>query len=641
MGLTELRQMSNRYGADARFVLAGGGNTSYKDADTLYVKGSGAALATIREDQFVKLDRKALAAVWQKQYPADFDEREAAALADLMNARLPGETGRPSVETLLHDIIAGNYVCHLHPGLVNAMTCAKDAEQTARRLFPDALWVPAIMPGYVLAAEMKRVLDEARAKGREPHTIFIQNHGVFVGGDTLEQIEERYQAMMDVLADAVTPLPEIGQADLSLAAKIAPAIRMLAMEPGAPSYVRFASHPALCANKESFSELCLTVTPDHMVYCGQRTLFIDATELEDIYAALENAKKQAPLPRVIGVRGLGLFAVGTTIKECDCAYDLMLDGARIAAQAKAFGGAVPMPEALVTAIGGWEVERYRKAQVMGGAGNRAAGKIALVTGGAQGFGLGITEELTAAGAVVALADLNYDGALAAAEELNKTRPGSAFAIRANVGDESSVKDMIDACALRYGGLDALISNAGIVRAGGLDELSLANFELSTQVNYTAFFLCSKYASLLMRIQRRFAPEYTADIIQVNSKSGLAGSKRNFAYAGTKFGGIGLVQSFALELVEYGIKVNAICPGNFLEGPLWTDPEKGLFVQYLNAGKVKGAKTVDDVRRHYESLVPIGRGCRVVDVVRAILYAMEQQYETGQAIPVTGGQEMLK
>ena len=101
------------------------------------------------------------------------------------------------------------------------------------------------------------------------------------------------------------------------------------------------------------------------------------------------------------------------------------------------------------------------------------------------------------------------------------------------------------------------------------------------------------------------------------------------------------QSFALELVEYNIKVNAICPGNFFDGPLWDDPEKGLFVQYLKAGKISGAETVEDIKRAYESKVPMRRGCSGIDVVRAIFYCVEQKYETGQAIPVTGGQIMLK
>ena len=145
----------------------------------------------------------------------------------------------------------------------------------------------------------------------------------------------------------------------------------------------------------------------------------------------------------------------------------------------------------------------------------------------------------------------------------------------------------------------------------------------------------------MKLQNAVAPDYMTDIIQINSKSGLAGSNKNFAYAGSKFGGIGLTQSFALELAPYQIKVNAICPGNLLDGPLWSDPEKGLFVQYLNAGKVPGAKTVADVKKFYESKVPMNRGCREGDVVTAILYLIEQKYETGQALPVTGGQEMLK
>ena len=144
----------------------------------------------------------------------------------------------------------------------------------------------------------------------------------------------------------------------------------------------------------------------------------------------------------------------------------------------------------------------------------------------------------------------------------------------------------------------------------------------------------------MAAQHAADPAQRMDIIQINSKSGLEGSNKNGAYAGSKFGSIGLVQSFAMELIEDGIKVNAICPGNFFDGPLWSDPDKGLFVQYLRAGKVPGARTVAEVRKFYEAKVPMGRGCEPADVMKAIYYLVDQQYETGQALPVTGGQVML-
>jgi NAD(P)-dependent dehydrogenase (short-subunit alcohol dehydrogenase family) len=166
------------------------------------------------------------------------------------------------------------------------------------------------------------------------------------------------------------------------------------------------------------------------------------------------------------------------------------------------------------------------------------------------------------------------------------------------------------------------------------------FELITKVNYSGYFLCAKYASAVMKTQNRYKPGYFTDIIQINSKSGLKGSNRNFAYSGGKFGGIGLTQSFALELMPSKIKVNAVCPGNFFDGPLWADPENGLFVQYLRTGKVPGAKTIDEVKHFYEAQVPAGRGCMPLDVMRAVYYIIEQEYETGQAVPVTGGQNML-
>ena len=285
----------------------------------------------------------------------------------------------------------------------------------------------------------------------------------------------------------------------------------------------------------------------------------------------------------------------------------------------------------------WQQIAKEKIHVRPATKGRLSGKIAIVTGAAQGFGKGIAEELYAEGAVVGIADMNLPGAQAVAEELGEY----AFAIEVNVTSEESVAKMVQDTVEKWGGLDILVSNAGVAKAGNLLELEQKTFDFVTAINYTGYFLCAKSAAAIMEAQHEADPEAYFDIITINSKSGLEGSKNNYAYAGSKFGGIGLTQSFALVLCPYNIKVNAICPGNYLDGPLWSDPERGLFVQYLNAGKVPGAKTVEDVRKYYMSKVPMNRGCFPKDVARAIFYCVEQQYETGQAIPVTGGQVMLK
>jgi sorbitol-6-phosphate 2-dehydrogenase len=268
-------------------------------------------------------------------------------------------------------------------------------------------------------------------------------------------------------------------------------------------------------------------------------------------------------------------------------------------------------------------------------------RICMVTGGAQGFGEEIVRGLAASGALVYIADLNIEGAKKLAEKINAAeKRTAAVAVKVNVAEEASVEALFTAVVCTTGGLDLCISNAGVLKAGSVLEQDLKAFKFVTDINYTGFFLISKYAGRLLRLQQRTGLTWKTDIIQINSKSGLEGSNKNGAYAGGKFGGIGLTASFALELIDYNIKVNAICPGNFFDGPLWSDPEKGLFVQYLKAGKVPGARSITDVRAFYEGKVPMKRGCTGPDVMRAIYYIVEQEYETGQAVPVTGGQVML-
>ncbi len=652
--MKNLIEMSHRFGANPAYVLAGGGNTSVKDADCLYIKGSGTSLATITEDGFVKMDRKRLDAIWSNTYSEDAKIRESQVLGDMMGAML--DVGkRPSVETFLHNLFPQKYVVHLHPAIVNGLTCSAEGAAAMRALFGDAaIWVPECEPGFVLAKTVREALVAyEKETGKVPSLVFLQNHGVFAAADTAEGIDKIYDDIFAAIGGKQKAEPDFSEVetDRAFAAEIAPMLRMALWGDAAGSVVTFFTNKAVAGfiqDEKAFAAIAKPFTPDHIVYCKASYLFTEKAEtVEEQYTLLSEKieafkKENGYLPRIIVIAGLGVFAHGISKKTADTAKALFMDAVKIASYASAFGGSRSMGDHFIDFIVNWEAESYRGSVAAGAGHGRVHEKIMVVTGSAQGFGQGIVEETITEGANVIIADLNEALAIENAAKLcDKYGAGKALAVKVDVGTEESVQAMYIDTVLSYGGLDVLVNNAGIVRAGTLEEMTVPMMDLVTKVNYTAYFLCVKYAVKYMKIQNRFAPEYFMDIIQINSKSGLAGSNKNFAYAGSKFGGIGLTQSFALELTPFNIKVNSVCPGNFLEGPLWMDPEKGLFVQYLKAGKVPGAKTVDDVRRFYEAKVPMNRGCRTPDVARAIYYCIEQEYETGQAIPVTGGQEMLK
>ena len=361
------------------------------------------------------------------------------------------------------------------------------------------------------------------------------------------------------------------------------------------------------------------LTPDQIVYAGSFPLLLDLEGVAPDEAAamlgerlLAHTAAHQAAPIIVVAPGLGLFAVGDTWAQADTARHIYLDALRVGEAALRLGGVRHLLPEERRFIEDWEAEAYRKQVAAGdGAPGRAAGRVALVTGAAQGFGLAIAEDLVANGAHVVLADLNVPLAEANAAALEERFGiGRATAVAMDVTDEASVEAGVRAVVRRYGGLDILVSNAGVLRAGGVTAQPVADFDLVTRVNYRGYFLAVKHAAPVMARQHAANPAWWGDIIEINSKSGLTGSSRNSAYAGSKFGGIGLTQSFALELVGDGIKVNAICPGNFLDGPLWSDPNNGLFVQYLREGKVPGATSVDDVRKPTRQ-GPMGRGCTAV------------------------------
>ena len=651
--IQELIEISQFYGKQKDFVIAGGGNTSYKDENHIYIKASGHSLATIGEDGFAQLDRKALQLIAGNEYSEDVMERENQIKNDLLNARVHSEKGqRPSVETSLHDLIAFRFVVHTHSTKVNGLMCSTNAERLTTVLFGDTVvYVPYVDPGYILFKEVETRINSYRSRtGKEPKIILLQNHGIFVAADTTDEIRKIYTEVISLLDSAIGEIePAVSLPIDPVSTKVIPAIRMLLSANGLKTlkvinnnyYERFLS------SENEFQKIALPFIPDGIVYCNSS--FVYAEYKGDVDALLNDlsgkikiyTETQPKTPKIICIKGIGCILANDNAQAVATLEDVMMDTCLVSLYSEKFGGQSPMTAGQVQFIDTWEVEQYRSAIAMGATAGRVDRKIAIVTGGAQGFGAGIVENLMANGANVVIADLNEELGKKFAESLNGGKgKNKAFFVKADVSNAVSVENLVLQTVCEFGGLDLFISNAGILRAGGLDEMTPETFELMTKVNYSAYFLCAKYASAVMKLQNKFKADHFTDIIQINSKSGLKGSNRNFAYAGGKFGGIGLTQSFAMELMPAKIKVNSVCPGNFFDGPLWADPENGLFVQYLRAGKVPGATTIDDVKRFYEAQVPAGRGCTPLDVMRAVYYIIEQEYETGQAVPVTGGQNML-
>ncbi|MCC6167764.1 MAG: sorbitol-6-phosphate dehydrogenase [Caldilineaceae bacterium] len=255
-------------------------------------------------------------------------------------------------------------------------------------------------------------------------------------------------------------------------------------------------------------------------------------------------------------------------------------------------------------------------------------QVAVVTGAAQGLGAAIVRRLADEGAHVVVGDLNAEGAQATAAEVAAATGRRTLAAAVDVTQEEQVEALFARTLDQFGRLDLVVANAGIVISGPLVEFDLNRWRKVVDVNLTGYFLCAKHAARIMIEQRRGV------ILQINSKSGKKGSYKNSAYAAGKFGGVGLTQSLALELAEYGIRVNAICPGNLLDSPLWVDSLYGQYAERLGI-------TVEEVRRRYVDQVPMKRGCTYQDVTNVVVFLASDQasYMTGQAINVTGGQEM--
>ncbi len=259
---------------------------------------------------------------------------------------------------------------------------------------------------------------------------------------------------------------------------------------------------------------------------------------------------------------------------------------------------------------------------------RLKDRVAIVTGGAQGLGEALCYRLAKEGCFVTVSDIKYERAQEVAEKITREYGRVAMAIKCDVTNEEDVKKMVEKTVERYGKLDIMIANAGILLAHDIIEFPLEDWKRVIDVNLTGYFLCAREAAKVMIKQR------SGVIIQINSKSGKKGSFRNCAYSASKFGGIGLTQSIALDLAPYNVRVVAVCPGDLLDSPLWRD---SLYDQYAKRWGI----SKEEVRERYLKQIPLGRACTYDDVANVVVFLAsdEASYITGDAVNVTGGVEM--
>ena len=354
MGILEtITELSHEFGT-VEYVKAGGGNTSCKTADTLWVKPSGTTLAGLKPETFVAMDRAVLSRLFAAATPSEPAAREEL-VKNMMAAAVKPETpGRASVEAPLHDSISATYVVHTHPAAVNGLTCAVGGCAAVARLFPDALWVPYVDPGYTLCMVVRKAIQAYKTEhGREPALMFLENHGVFVAGDTEAEIRAVYGRVMDVLRReyAARGVPvTVPVCSVPSDAHVTAWGAVLAEGLGADG--------ASVAVSGRFDVGGGPISPDHIVYA--KSYPFEGVLTADNLRAVKAVRGYAP--RVV-VTEQAVLGVGSTEKTARLALELALDGALVKQLARAFGGIQYLSDVSRGFIENWEVESYRSKQV--------------------------------------------------------------------------------------------------------------------------------------------------------------------------------------------------------------------------------------------------------------------------------------
>ncbi|HEX2974649.1 MAG TPA: class II aldolase/adducin family protein, partial [Bacteroidales bacterium] len=349
-GISELTEISRFYGSNSDYVIAGGGNTSYKDENTLWIKASGQPLAELTEEGLVALNREKLGIIAVKAYSEDPAEREEQVKNDLFKSVIDQDKSkRPSVETSLHDLISYKYVVHLHPTIINGLLCSRSAKNLTLKLFGDSvLFVPYTDPGYTLFKKLESELNVYRQKsGSDPHVIFLENHGSFVAANTNDEIRKIYADLISKISEQTPLLSGIETLPYNpVLNKVLPVLRML-LSKEEPVVVR-SRHNTLIErfyqNQQEFHKISIPLTPDIIVYCKARYLYIEQSSTPE--RIIESFKFQLPHfiseygynPKLVIIKGLGVFAFDKNCSSAETALNVYEDLIKICHYALLWGG---------------------------------------------------------------------------------------------------------------------------------------------------------------------------------------------------------------------------------------------------------------------------------------------------------------
>jgi rhamnulose-1-phosphate aldolase/alcohol dehydrogenase len=605
-----LAYRSNLFGRDRAVANYGGGNTSTKakerdhvgrEVDVLWVKGSGSDLATIRAGQFTGLKLDDVLPLMERDSMSD-----EGMVAYLASSQLRPDMPRGSIETLLHAFVPYPHVDHTHPDAINMICCSEGGEELAAECFgEEAVWIPYIRPGFTLSKQV----GEAVRSNPNVNYILLAKHGLVTWGETHQEsytrtIEAINRAAEFVASRAAEPFggrvdePPSPEQREALLAEVLPTLRGALSSGGGKSPETGelqVSHKILrldhttedvlafvCGRDSKKLSQVGAACPDHLVRTKVKPLWVDfdpqtegAEDLkarigegveayrgayEEYYArnAAMSPEGAAPMfdpnPRVVIIRGIGLIGAAHNHKEASFSRDFAYRAINVMRGAHAVGGYVSLTEEESYAIEYWPLELYKLAQAPPP--RELAGEIALVTGGAGGIGSAVARSLATQGACVVTCDLDEEGARDVAESL----PQPGIAARANVTDEGEVARAYRQAVLEFGGVDVVVSNAGLASSAPVEETSVEMWDKNHAVLAKGYFLVSREAFRIMKKQG-----IGGSLIFVASKNAMAAGKNASAYSSAKAAELHLARCLAEEGGPEHIRVNTVNPDAVLSG----------------------------------------------------------------------------